>query len=128
VSVIYRLALPESRDFEPETFGTLRADRAEFLADVEAGSGARAPDRRLYEVVVTMGGTDLSERPIEDFLPLVENERIDEALPRLREFLLEEAKREGRPWMQLVAPREPRLHEAVVYVGDQTISTRPASA
>jgi hypothetical protein len=128
MTVIYRQAQAESKDFEPDSFGTMHAANAEFLAEVEAGSGSLPPDPRLYQVDVIMGDEDLSERPLEDFLPFVEGRPKWEALPQLRDFLLKEAKRNGCPWMQLTAPHDPNLHAAMVYVGEGPIRTQLAPA
>jgi hypothetical protein len=128
VSVIYRLAPPESKDFTRGSFGTMHPEAAKFVAEVEAGSDELPPDRRLYQVTVTMGDRALSERLIEDFLPFVERKPKDEALPRLRDFLLNEATRGGSPWMQIAATRHARLHAAMIYVGEKPVRTQLAPA
>ncbi|MGO9490631.1 MAG: hypothetical protein ACLQBB_16620 [Solirubrobacteraceae bacterium] len=124
MSAIYRQAQDGSTDFQTGSFGTIHANHVEFLAQIEAGSPA-VPRGRLYVAEVTFGDEELSEYTIEDFLLLMEDKPAGEALPMLRDFLLSEARRERRPWMQVTAPNEPRLDGALVYVGQTRVPALP---
>jgi hypothetical protein len=121
VTILYRSAPSESPRFGRGTFWTMHRDKADWLSQVEAET-PNVPAHPLYEADVVMRD-DLGEQQVDDVLPFLEGVPMGEALPRLRDTLLERGERsaaDGYRWVQYIR-LDRSWRGAMLYLGDDPI-------
>lgn len=126
VTVIYRSTQDEP-PFGRGNFWTMWPASAEFVAEVEAGT-PNLPAQSLYHYEVVVGDR-AAEQSVDDLLPLLEGTSKGNALPRLRDALLERGEKlaaSGYAWVQFTDHGR-SWHGAMLYLGDERIPARPAS-
>jgi len=123
VTTIYRRSDDEP-PFGHGDFWTMRPVSAEFVAQVEAGTPILAAQSLYhYEVAVE---DRVVEQPVDDLLPVLEGKPQGDALPMLRDALLERGEKlaeAGYAWVQFTE-RGQSWNGAMLYVGDEPVHSR----